>query len=711
MDPNMLDFEFEGALDREFSVEEVAQAEEAMPELRIEEGEVQTEPAHEKEKTEEAAAQISSAAAVYYRRVSGRYRSCPRPWELILRVDLDGYRPKKRLSGDFFRRSGSTMVYFGSFVVHSPSISVSSSLVTIIGIATTTWATSYKKIRVRIPRHTTASPPATAEVRWMTMTNQYGARYICPFESPYFRTVVLEQDHEKGVTPFVSYNTGSLPSGGPARTLSVARAYREAGIEMVDSGRSNVVPTAPGGTWSNAELHTAMENHFHYWKDVPQWKVWLFHAMKHDYGPGLLGIMFDQKGKQRQGCAGFYQRIAGNAAANQRDQLYVCVHELGHCFNLFHSFHKKYMDPPMPNRLGALSWMNYPRNYKADSQQGEAAFWAAFPFQFDHLEIIHLRHAFYNNIVLGGNPFGKGAALELTNDYSDAVVDDSGLRLALEAPKSFAFGEPVVVEIQLRLTDLRGKKVPDQLHPNYGFVQLAIQKPGGEVIPYEPPIDHCAEVTTVQLDESRPAIYESAYIGYDKDNGQIFGQPGMYRLRGAFFAPDGSIVLSNVLNVRVRSPLGAEDEEVAELMLGDDQGMLLYLLGSDGPTLQSGNDAFEQVIDQYGKHPLAVYARMVKGFNLSREFKNLAADKTMQTRKPKSAKSQSLLTQVVNESEGDAGLDNISLNMTMRRLAQVQIEAGEKAKAAETMKQMVSIFSGKKLKSHVLAVIKKQAKI
>jgi len=48
-------------------------------------------------------------------------------------------------------------------------------------------------------------------------------------------------------------------------------------------------------------------------------------------------------------------------------------------------------------------------------------------------------------------------------------------------------------------------------------------------------------------------------------------------------------------------------------MLGDDQGMLLYLLGSDGSTLQSGNDAFELVTDKYGDHPLAVYARMVKG--------------------------------------------------------------------------------------------------
>jgi len=112
------------------------------------------------------------------------------------------------------------MVYFGSFVVHALSIRVSSSLVTLVGIATTTWNTSYKKIRVRIPRHTTAQPVATAEVRWMTTTNQLGALYRCVYDSWYFRTVTLEQDHEKGVTAFSSYNTGSLPSGGPARVLT-----------------------------------------------------------------------------------------------------------------------------------------------------------------------------------------------------------------------------------------------------------------------------------------------------------------------------------------------------------------------------------------------------------------------------------------------------------------------------------------------------------
>ena len=701
--------------EEELSVEDVAQ----MEAYEATVAEAVAEVAGEPTAAEVAAEDIAGAAPVpkvpvvpipvipIKRRVSGRYRSCRRYWELELRVDVDGYRPMRRVSGDYYHASGATVSYFGSFVVNAPTVTVTDTQVTIIGLATTTWPTSYNKIRVVIPRHTILQPPAAAHVQWMTPDNKKGAAYTCLFESPYFRTVDLEQDYEKDVTPFASYNTGSLPSGGPARTLTVARAYAEAGVQMQPAGVSNEVPTAPGGTWSNAELHAAMETNFSLWKDVPQWKVWLFHAMRHDYGPGLLGIMFDQKGKQRQGCAAFYQRIAGTAPAKLRDQLYVCVHELGHCFNLFHSFHKKFMKPPVPNRPASLSWMNYPQRYPS----GASAFWAAFPFIFDNLEVIHLRHAFRNNIVMGGNPFGTGAALEDPMAFADSVEDNSGLRLELEAPKSsFAYGEPVVTEIKLYVTDTRGKHVHKELHPNFGFVQVAIQKPSGEVVVYAPPIEHCIEVETTLLDEGQPSIYESAYIGYDKDRGQIFDQPGVYKLRGVYYALDGSVVLSDVMPLRVRVPLSPTDDEVAELLLGDEQGMLLYLLGSDSEFLKSGNEAFDLVLDKYAEHPLAVYARLVKGCNAAREFKTITADYQVEVREPQHDEAVKLLSAVIDASEAaEEGVDNITLNMTMRRLAAGQIEAGDIEGAKATRERMVDIFRKQSFRPHVQEFIEAQA--
>ena len=646
------------------------------------------------------------------RTVSGSYAGTRSSWRLDLRVDVDGARPMTRISGDYFSVSGATTNYFGSFVVDAPTVTTTSSTVTIRGRARATWSTSFDRLDVTIPRRVILLPPAAATVVWRNAAGSAGASYLCDFVSRHFRTVELEEDAEQGVTPFVAYNTGSLPSGGPARTLSTLTAYTEAGIDLRSAGTRNVIPTAEAGVdarWSNAELHASMVRHFSLWRDDLQWKVWLLHAMRHEYGPSLLGIMFDQQGRQRQGCAGFYQSISGTAPTRQRDQLYVCVHELGHCFNLFHSFHKKYMNPPMPNREWSLSWMNYPQNYRPvpPAPGGSAAFWSAFPFQFDDLELIHLRHGFRNDVIMGGNPFGTGAALT-DGDFAEPVEDRSGLTLALEAKASFMLGEPVVIEIKLRATDNRGKRVHRQLNPNFGFVEIAIQRPGGEVVVYDPPLEHCVAPEMVTLSPEAPSAYASAYIGYAKGRGQIFDAPGRYRLRALYHALDGSRVVSPTIDLRVRAPLSQADEDAADLMLGDAQGMLLFVLGSDSEELAGGTRAFEQLLERHPQHPLAVYARMAAGFNAMRAFK-LATPTGVRVRKADPEGAVEMLSATVQRAES-VGLDNITINLATRRLARAQAAAGKRKEADKTLKDMVERFRRKSLKPHVLATIEAQAK-
>jgi hypothetical protein len=539
-------------------------------------------------------------------------------------------------------------------------------------------------------------------VRWFNAAGQAGATYACPYLSPFFRSVDLEQDCETGVTPFTSYNTGSLPSGGPTRTLSVLGAYNEAGIDMRAAGAPNVIPVPPGGSWSNAELHNAMLNHFSLWREVPQWKVWLLHARLHEMGSGLLGIMFDQQGRQRQGCAVFYQGLGGATPAALRNQLFTSVHELGHCFNLFHSFHKQYMTPPMPNRLMSFSWMNYPWRFPT----GEAAFWAGFPFQFDDLEAIHLRHGFLDNVIMGGNPFGTGAALE-RDDFASPVQDNSGLRLELRSRPSYRLGEPVVVEFRLSLDGAKQRSVQRHLHPDAGGVRLAIRKPGGLVLIHDPVIDTCLLPQTARLDASKPAIYDSAYIGYGKQ-GLTFDAPGIYQLRAAYAAEDGSVLVSDTLEIRIRPPRTEADEDVAELLMGDDQGTLFYLLGSDSSHLASGSQQLQEAISKYPTHPLTMYARLVLGYNAARPFGNLTADGTMSVRKANKREAEKHLGAVITESTTGEGLDNISLGQVYCRLAKTQKAAGDEKGATETVAQMVSLFEGKELRGDVIATIKAQ---
>lgn len=583
------------------------------------------------------------------RRVSGRYSNCPKPWKLDLRVDVDGRRPLRMVSGDYYYKSGSTTSYFGSFKMKAPTITIRNNSIIIVGIAQTTWNTAYRKLVVQIPRHNVYQPAANAYVQWLNLRNKRGASYVCTYDSPYFRKVELEQDYEENVAPFVSYNTGALPSGGAARTLTVSRSYGEAGVEVISSGVTNKIPTSAAGAnhkWNNAELHDAMERNFTLWQNVPHWKVWLFHAHAHEIGTGLLGIMFDQKGKQRQGCASFYQNIASGSAAHQRTQLYVNVHELGHCFNLYHSFHKKFMDPPVPNRPAAKSWMNYPQAYPG----GAATYWSDFNFQFDTLELTHLRHAFRKDIVFGANPFGKGAAAEGHLDFMGNLMDDSGLEVSVQAHHAHSLGTPVYATVMVKNISHEPKAVFKDLNPASGLIQISVLKPNGAVLTYKPPMCNLI-VPESKLLAPGDALTASAYIGLDGEEGQIFDAPGSYQLVATYYGADGSAVLSPAHQMSIKAPRTVEEDHLADLMLGYEQGMQFFLEGSPSQFLKKGDDAFQEVLKRYPDHPIAEFVGSVEGLKSSRDFVQIDVEQKVSVKRKDQKASESYLSKVLKKKD------------------------------------------------------------
>ena len=618
------------------------------------------------------------------RAVSGRYRGTSGVFQVELRVDVDRVRPMKHVSADFFQVNGGTTTYFGSMVVKSPTIQVTSTQVIIKGLGKYTFVAGNPVVKVTIKRRTVFQPQAPATLQFFSTGGTAGAIYNCPFESTRFRTLRIETDKVSDVTTpvFSSYNTASLPSGGPPRILSVNGAFAEAGIEMVSTAASNVINVAAAGgnaKWSNAELHASMQAHFSLFQDIPQWAVWQVVAQDHDLGPGLYGIMFDQAGKQRQGCAVFHRGIGGTTAEKLRLQLYTYVHELGHNFNLLHSWQKSLGTPAVPNRPLSLSWMNYPFNYPAPG--GESTYWNQFAFQFDNEEIIHLRHAFRNNIIMGGNNFAVGSALgqEIMND---PVRNDSGLNFNISTHRrKFSLGEPVVLQLALDTSDSKGRRVHTWLHPNCNLVTVVIAKPNGVVIEYEPYIEHIvgARESVIGRDD---VIRDSAYIGYGK-GGLYFDQPGNYQIRAAYKAMDGSVILSDIITVRIAYPVTGVEEELADLFMGEEQGQLLYLLGSDCESLSSGNEAFDLVLAKHGKHPMANYVRLIKGINASRDFKTITEenDNRIAVRSAQMTESADLLSAVAN-----AGvLDAVSHQMTLTTLADVQRRGGNTEGAKETL--------------------------
>src|SRR5919204_4451110 len=152
------------------------------------------------------------------RRVTGRYRSAGTPFQVELRVDIDGAHPTMRVSADYYSVSGSTITYFGSMRVDTVSITVSPTLVTITGLGRYTWAAGAPRVKITIPRVPMPSHPAAATLRHLTLAGAAGATYICKWTSRFLRSILFEQDRQDSVpTTFASYSTGPLPSGGPAR--------------------------------------------------------------------------------------------------------------------------------------------------------------------------------------------------------------------------------------------------------------------------------------------------------------------------------------------------------------------------------------------------------------------------------------------------------------------------------------------------------------
>ncbi len=480
---------------------------------------------------------------------------------------------------------------------------------------------------------------------------------------------------------------------------------------MVRAGTPNVVPGSEAGfdfQWSPAELHTAMVDHFDLLTNDPQWRLWVFATTRSiPFRPGsvTLGIMFDITTPQRQGCAIFHEGLASvrSGAALDRYTFHTYIHEIGHCFNLLHSFDK--------GRASSLSYMNYPQEYRPLSgvprfSSRSREYWRRFAFEFDRLELEHLRHGALPNIIPGDRNFGSGAASEVDlSNFQPPLLNNAGFRLKIESKPRYALGEPVVVETKLERAGADCQVNP-VTHVNAEFVRFAIQKPSGDTIIYEPLSHHCVLPEPVTLSPDRPAVYDSSYLGFGK-SGFVFDQIGRYRLRAVYVADDGSHIVSNDMWLRVTAPKTEADEAIADLYMGTDQGQLFYFLGSDHESFANAHHAFEQVIEDYGNHPLAVYARLVTGLNDARAFKRLYRDgrRAFQTRAPRLENSIEHLSNVVNACHQNAGVDNITANMVMRTLAQVQKDNGDEKKAAQTLEDMSDYFEVQGLNEPVIEAI------
>ncbi len=541
---------------------------------------------------------------------------------LELRLDVDvryaNSPVMNRVSGDFYNYRLQFMrgvppklvqikVYRESWIIDSPKVVWSRCSCGITGTVRF-WKGRHLMTTVAIVVDWSGGKTtATAKFTTLGSTTTYSGDRV----TDCFRRMNLEVDvcasvNAEPVLP--SYDThwhGARPTDLPRRVLTLVEAYREAGTCVTLRPARTIINDSAANytTWSVGELHDAMETHFSQIGGTwPKWEMWGVLVGRFD-SSGTAGIMFDAAAAyggageppDRQGFAvarnhsWFNHLVVGTPTTDaqadaMRQYLYTWVHEAGHAFNFLHSWNK--------GRPNSLSWMNYPHQV--------TDFWKNFRMRFDDEELVHMRHGDRASVIMGGDAWASGGHLEestlgdLSAVASDVPVEEAGLlEVTLRGKAYFDFLEPVLVEARLRntMTDTP-LEVDARLQPEFGRLAFVVQRPDGRIVDCASVFCMAGETEFRLLKGSKAGKQgEDRYselipLTYGK-HGFLFAEPGEYRVRAFYHAPDDLVYPSNPLRIRIGRPFTREEERMACDFFTKPVGLILAMGDHRSPYLES----------------------------------------------------------------------------------------------------------------------------
>ena len=445
---------------------------------------------------------------------------------------------------------------------------------------------------------------------------------VYKFVSSYFRTVNLEFDFQAGEvadTEIEACAHPNRPASLPCETLSIPTVVRRAGCQ-VTTNPSSRVPAPPGATWSDMEMHDAMQIHWTRFANKAQWAMWVFYASLHEMGPNLGGIMFDDIGpNHRQGTALFVdsfiaQPPAGDpnpAAWIDRMRFWTAVHEMGHAFNLAHSWQKTLGTAwiPLANEPEARSFMNYPFSVTG----GQAAFFANFEYRFSDQELLFVRHAPERFVQMGNAAWFDHHGFE-----EAAVPAEPTLGLELRVNREYAryeFMEPVWVELKLTNVGTQPRLVDaDVLDAD--SLTVILKKQGKEARQLVAFRQKCVQPETKVLlpgESIYGTILASAGI-----NGWDVAEPGAYVIQAAAHVGEEDVV-SAPLALRIAPPLSRDEEYSAGDLFTQETARVLVFGGSR--YLTEANDLLQEVVDRFPDRRIALHARVALANPLTLDYK------------------------------------------------------------------------------------------
>ena len=668
----------------------------------------------------------------FLRKVSGTYRSpdpCGYGKILELRVDVDGYRTQKRLSGDFYTKfyfCGWIKFYTGSFVVENVDVDKGDEEITLSGpiIYYNDPGKVNDTIHVSIPRASIfkPAPPACVNIFTSGSVNQ---SYLCPKTSEYLRTVTLEIDRFQGTTfpPEIDPDINPSPNNLPS-TVSVESVFKRSGIDMTvieDDVLNDADSNDTGSNWDEGELHDLMEDRFDQYTNKLQWVTYGVVVPRFgdpNYNSGYYGTMFDwgpwQSGDtyHRQGAAIAYDAIQGRssgtlyntAAKKERLLLQTFIHEIGHSFNLPHSWQRS-NNPDM----GSESFMNYPWNY---TNGGESGFWSDFRWEFDDEELIWMRHADRNDVIFGGRDWiGNNLSIYTAPEME---MGDTSLSLEVRTPPVVDFGQPVRVEFKLKNISNAAQKVANRFDPEDGLMQVFIQRPNGEIVQYVPPLRRLKAPPEATELAPGDALYQSVLLSFGA-KGLQFQEPGEYVIRAFLPCYLGGLVVSRSHRVRVARPFSRASEELAHLLFSREASKILYFGGSERypDTLSKLEEATEKYAESDPIVVRTIHAAL--GQQASRSFKQVVIKDGKRVIVQRDAKMKSAIEHFENArsllpERKISALDNITYNRLSVKLADCYLNQKQRAKAEETLRQTRNYFAERGVIQSVLKEYDKRIK-
>lgn len=669
--------------------------------------------------------------------VSGLYRwrsrgqsPGPRTSE-SLRLDVDGRYPQMVASGTI--SEGIHLTHWISDLSSSgPNVWVGNIWYTDVSPAGRVFP--YTNVEITVTSGGRFSSQRTASV---TLSGSGGAtrERTFGFISSYFHPVDFEFDSAAGEQPALAIDTcahPNRPAALPCENLSIPSVFRRAGFRVTSSPKG-VVPLAGAGSdavWSDLEMHDAMQTYWSRFVSQPQWAMWVFFASLHDTGASLGGVMFDDIGpNHRQGTAIFNDSFIANppardpnpAAWAQRMAFWTACHEMGHAFNLAHSWQKSLalgsQGPwiPLANAPEARSFMNYPFRVAG----GQTAFFADFEYRFSDEELLFMRHAPERFVQQGNADWFDDHGFQGMNTLPESTL---GLELRVNRERSaFEFMEPVVLETKLTNTSSQPQLVDKNLLAMPEAMVVILKKdsrPARRFVPYS---QYCwtAEKKVLMPGES---MYNPLFVSAGQ-NGWDVAEPGYYTVRVALHLEDEEEdLISNPLRLRVEPPPDDkryDAEYLAQDFFSEDVGRTLWFDGSR--FLGKANDTLHEVAERLSDRKVALHANAALGNALARECKQLNLDKgkeratsaatagariTVRPPEPEEAR-RDLGAALTQESDAAAKtFGHIKYRRYVNRFSNLLANEGEDQKAAEVQDTLYETLANRNVPDRILKEIK-----